>query len=133
MSKGLKWVSNIMRNSGNYCEDSLFAFFLCEQYTSLFLSLHVRHSSENRSEIRETLNFIDFLRVVGICAVVYEDMLEGERERKKKEREQNSSNNNKDTNFLPSFGDMVRERTGRLTVKHCSLSTLSIGALPAAD
>ena len=111
--------------------------FLCEQYTSLFLSLflslHVRHSSENRSEIRETLNFIDFLRVVGICAVVYEDMLEGERERKKKEREQNSSNNNKDTNFLPSFGDMVRERTGRLTVKHCSLSTLSIGALPAAD
>lgn len=86
MSKGLKWVSNIMRNSGNYCEDSLFAFFF-EQYTSLFLSLHVRHSSENRSEIRETLNFIDFLRVVGICAVVYEDMLEGERERERvKER-----------------------------------------------
>lgn len=101
-------------------------------FLSLFLSLHVRHSSENRSEIRETLNFIDFLRVVGICAVVYEDMLEGEREREKK-REQNSNNNNKDTNFLPSFGDMVRERTGRLTVKHCSLRTLSIGALPAAD
>lgn len=125
-------VSNIMRNSGNYCEDSLFAF-LCEQYTSLSLSISltsVRHSSENRSEIRETLNFIDFLRVVGICAVVYEDMLEGEREKK---REQNGNNNNKDTNFLPSFGDMVRERTGRLTVKHCSLRTLSIGALPAAD
>jgi hypothetical protein len=44
--------------------------------------------SENRSEIRETLNFIDFLRVVGICAVVYEDMLERERERETAKQKQ---------------------------------------------
>ncbi len=116
----------------NYCEDSHFAF-LCGHCSSTHsLSIYISLSyfmSENRSEIRETLNFIDFLRVVGICAVVYEDMLERERER---QQNRNSNNNKKDTNFLPSFGDMEkRERTGRLTVKHCSLRTFSRGALPA--
>jgi hypothetical protein len=77
--------------------------FLCVQYS---LSLHVRHSSENRSEIRETLHFFDFLRVVGICAVVYEDM---PRER---ERDQNSNDNNKDTYFFLSFGDMKERELG---------------------
>lgn len=97
-----------MRNSGKTTVKILsFSFFM---RTVLSLSLHVRDSSENRSEIRESLHFFDFLRVVGICAVVYEDM---PRER---ERDQNSNDNNKDTNFFLSFGDIERERTGRLTV-----------------
>lgn len=54
---------------------------------SLYISLSY-FMSENRSEIRETLNFIDFLRVVGICAVVYEDMLERERERETAKQKQ---------------------------------------------
>lgn len=125
-----------MRNSGNYCEDSLFAFFYVNS-TPLSFSLYFsRFMSDIHQKIVQKSGklwtLLIFWELLG-SVLLYMKICSRERERERKKREQNSSNNNKDTNFLPSFGDMVRERTGRLTVKHCSLSTLSIGALPAAD
>ena len=125
-----------MRNSGNYCEDSLFAFFMWTVHLSLSLSISlascqtfIRKSFRNQGN-SELYWFSE--SCWDLCCCIWRYARGRGREREWK-REQNSNNNNKDTNFLPSFGDMVRERTGRLTVKHCSLRTLSIGALPAAD
>ena len=85
----------IIRNSAYTVKILLLAFF--SEYMSH--SFHVRQQAENHSEIRRIRLLFDFLRVVGICAIVFVE----------RERDESMDNNDKRCHLFLSFWDMVRE------------------------